>query len=157
MKLTTKQLKQIIKEEIQFLFESFEMEEKIRGMIMTTGTSAVETAMNIRSAANLLMAVEPKEGAIEQILKDTEGEVNMFIINSVEPLEEFSLFAGIRLMKESGHLKVFYFRLEENYTLGNDWPQMEPIVNKLSGKFSYSLEGLEEALYSIADYFEKEE
>ena len=152
MKLTTKQLKQIIKEEIEVLFESFEMEEKIRTMIMSSATSAAETAMNIRSAANLLMAIEMKEGTIEQILNDTEGK-GMFTINSVEPMEEFSLSAGIRLLKENNQLRVFYFRLEQDYSLGSEG-ELEPIVYKSSGKFPYSLEGLEEALYSIADYFD---
>ena len=156
MNITTKQLRQMIKEEINLLFESnesfesFEMEEKIRGMLMSTGTSAEQTAMNIRSAANLLMAIEMKEGTIEQILNNAEG---MFTINSADPMEEYSLSAGIRLMKENNQLRVFYFRLEENYSLGRD-AELEKIVNKSSGKFPYSLEGLEEALYSIADYFD---
>ena len=152
MKLTTNQLKQIIKEEIQLLFESFEMEEKIRTMITATGTSAAETAMNIRSAANLLMAIEMKEGTIEQILNDTEGK-GTFTINSVEPEHEFSLSAGIRLLKANNQIRVFYFRLEQNYNLGS-YGELEPIVNKSSGKFPYSLEGLENALHSIADYFD---
>ena len=149
MKITTKQLKQIIKEEIQLLFESFEMEEKIRSMIMATGTSAAETAMNIRSAANLLMAIEEKEGTIEQIL----GGGGMTTINSVDPMQEYSFSAGIRLLKENNQLRVFYFRSEQNYSFGSEG-ELEPIVYKSSGKFPYSLEGLEQALYSIADYFD---
>tara|TARA_Y100001963_G_scaffold42302_1_gene59292 strand:+ start:299 stop:775 length:477 start_codon:yes stop_codon:yes gene_type:complete len=155
MKITTKQLKHMIKEEFKFLSESFGMEEKIRGLLLSAGVSAAQTAANIRSAAYLLTGIEMKEDTIEQILKDAEGK-GMFTINSVKPLEEYSLSAGIRLMKEYNQLRVFYFRIERNYSLVRKSRELEPIVNKLSGKFSYSLEGLEEALYSIADYFDSE-
>ena len=114
---------------------------------MATGTSAAQTARNIKSAASMLIAIEPKEGTIEQILVGAENK-GMVTINSANPMEESSLSAGIRLLKENNQIRVLYFRLEESGT------ELEPIVNKLSEKFPYSLEGLEEALYSIADYFE---